>query len=125
MTEHDKNKAQGKPEHGPHVLPLMTYFKVFTALIVLTGITVGVSLADLGTASIAVAVIIALIKSSLVALIFMHLWWDNKFHALVFVGSLVFLVIFFVITLIDMKTRGAVLPVQDNLVIEQEQAAAK
>lgn len=50
------------------------YITVFMALLALTVITVAVSYLDLGlTASITVALFIAIVKGSLVALFFMHL----------------------------------------------------
>lgn len=49
------------------------YVAVFTALLVLTGATVGASYIDLGLWNVAVALLIASVKASLVALFFMHL----------------------------------------------------
>ena len=51
------------------------YFKVGAALLVLTGLTVGLSYVDFGSRSmnIIVGMIVATIKASLVAAIFMHL----------------------------------------------------
>jgi cytochrome c oxidase subunit 4 len=56
-----------------------TYVLVFTALAVLTLITVAVSYLDLSTGpAVAVALIIATAKGSLVALFFMHLISERK-----------------------------------------------
>lgn len=49
------------------------YVAVWGALIVLTGLTVAVSYVDLGLLNVAVALLIASVKASLVALFFMHL----------------------------------------------------
>jgi len=49
------------------------YVAVFAALLVLTGATVAVSYIDLGLWNVAVALLIASVKVSLVALFFMHL----------------------------------------------------
>lgn len=49
------------------------YAAVFAALLVLTGATVAVSYVDLGLWNVAVALAIASVKASLVALFFMHL----------------------------------------------------
>jgi cytochrome c oxidase subunit 4 len=50
-----------------------TYVTVFAALLVLTAVTVGVSYIDLGLWNVTVALIVASVKASLVALYFMHL----------------------------------------------------
>jgi cytochrome c oxidase subunit 4 len=49
------------------------YYGVFAALITLTVVTVMVSYVDLGLLNVAVALLIASAKASLVALFFMHL----------------------------------------------------
>ena len=56
-----------------------TYYMVFGALMVLTGITVGVSYLHLSIPlAITVALLVAIIKGSLVALFFMHLSNERK-----------------------------------------------
>jgi cytochrome c oxidase subunit 4 len=56
-----------------------TYYMIFGALMVLTIITVGVSYLELSTPmAITVALVVATIKGSLVALYFMHLLHERK-----------------------------------------------
>ncbi len=56
-----------------------TYFMIFGALMVLTMVTVGVSYLHLPVAmAITVALVVATIKGSLVALYFMHLSHERK-----------------------------------------------
>ena len=94
--------------HGePHVLPLSVYFGVWAALVVLTAITVAVSRFDFGSANTVIAMFVATIKGSLVALFFMHLFYDNKLNLIILVSSLVFVSIFFTPVLIDLSSRGA------------------
>ncbi|AJE04391.1 cytochrome C oxidase subunit IV family protein [Geobacter pickeringii] len=50
-----------------------TYIAIWLALLVLTGITWGVSYLDLGLGNAAAALAIASLKAALVALYFMHL----------------------------------------------------
>lgn len=58
---------------------IRTYLFVFAALIVGTVLTVVVSTQHLGdTASVVVALLIATVKGSLVAAIFMHLKWERS-----------------------------------------------
>ena len=66
-----------------------TYFMIFGALMVLTIITVGVSYVHLPIPmAITVALIVATIKGSLVALYFMHLSHERKliYYVLVLTG---------------------------------------
>jgi cytochrome c oxidase subunit IV len=89
-----------------HVHPASTYYKIFGALVFLTLLTVGVAQVHLGEWNFVVAVVIATIKASLVASFFMHLKDDNRFNVLIFVGSLVFMGVFFVYTMNDTEHRG-------------------
>lgn len=96
-----------KPDHVPHVTPLATYLKTFGALMVLTVITVAVSRVDLGTTvNLIIALLIATMKATIVAAIFMHLYADHKFHTVIFVSSVVFLFIFVIFTSFDLNERG-------------------
>ena len=95
------------PDHVPHVTPLTIYIRTFATLLVLTVITVAASRVNLGTAvNLGLALVIATIKASIVAAFFMHLAGDHKFHTVIFVSSIVFLVIFVAFTMFDTETRG-------------------
>lgn len=89
-----------------HVHPASTYWKIFGALVALTIITVGLSRVHLGEWNFFIAVVVATIKAGLVASFFMHLKDDNRFNVLLFVGSLVFIGVFFVYTMNDTQYRG-------------------
>lgn len=93
-------------DHHPHVLPLSVYFGIFFTLLVLTGITVGVSRIDLGSANLLIAMAVATVKALCVALVFMHLLFDKKFNAIVFSSSVIFLAIFIGFTMADTGARG-------------------
>ncbi|HEU5360017.1 MAG TPA: cytochrome C oxidase subunit IV family protein [Candidatus Deferrimicrobiaceae bacterium] len=54
-----------------------TYLIVGGALIVLTAVTVAVSYVHLGLMNVVVALLLASLKASLVALFFMHLRYEN------------------------------------------------
>src|SRR5687768_15797190 len=70
-----------------------TYFMIFGALMVLTIITVAVSYLELATPlAVTVALIVAIIKGSLVAMYFMHLLHERK----VIYWVLMLTVIFFI-----------------------------
>jgi cytochrome c oxidase subunit 4 len=89
-----------------HVHPAMTYVKIFGALVALTLITVGLSRIHLGQWNFFIAVVVATIKAALVAMFFMHLKDDNRFNVLIFVGSLIFMGVFFIYTMNDTQHRG-------------------
>lgn len=95
-------------EHAHHILPLSTYFNVFTALIILTIITVWISFYHFGEFNLLVAMIVAGVKASLVALFFMHLKYENKLLMIIFVSSVLFLAVFIIFTMFDTMTRGEV-----------------
>lgn len=88
-----------------HILPLRIYFSVAAALLVFTAITVAVAQFQFGEYNLLIAMIIAAIKATLVALFFMHLKYDNKIYATVFVGSLLFLAVFIIFTMFDTLRR--------------------
>jgi caa(3)-type oxidase subunit IV len=94
------------PHH--HVAPMSLYWKVFGGLLFLTALTVAVSYADLGKASLLVAMVVAIVKSTLVVMFFMHLKGDDRTFTFIFVSTLVFVGIFFGLTFADLSTRGAV-----------------
>ena len=54
------------------------YIIVWLSLIILTAVTWGVSYINLGMGNVAVALLIASVKASLVALFFMHLRYENR-----------------------------------------------
>lgn len=99
--------GHGHGDGEPHVLPLKVYFAVWAALVMLTVITVAVSRFDFGSANTVIAMFVATVKGSLVALFFMHLYYDNKLNLIILIASLVFVSIFFTPVLIDLGSRGA------------------
>jgi len=84
-----------------HVVPLRLLFGVYFILLVFTAITVAVSRIDLGNYNIWVALIVAVIKGSLVALYFMHLRWDSHFNAIALVAAFFFVSLFIGLAMLD------------------------
>lgn len=112
---------------GPHIVPKSILFQVFGALIVLTILTVAVAYIPLGPLDVAVAIGIAVAKSSLVVLYFMHLKYDNPVNALTFTIGTIFVIVFVVITLLDTAFRGDLGNVSNQTVqqIQAEEEAAQ
>lgn len=72
---HDAHHAHDAHDAEHIAAHVATYMKVGAALLVLTGVTVGLSYVDFGSreTNIIVGMIVATVKAALVAAIFMHL----------------------------------------------------
>ncbi|MFQ5653384.1 MAG: cytochrome C oxidase subunit IV family protein [Planctomycetota bacterium] len=112
MSEKDTQMTPPEPLSAPpaaahvegrvgHVVSIPLLVGVLVALLILTWVTVLASYFDMGNLNIVIAVGIATVKASLVALYFMHLRWDRPFNAVVLVGSFLFLGIFIGLALMD------------------------
>ncbi len=95
------------PQETPHV-PARTYIGVFAALAVLTAIEIGVTY--LPIPRVPVLVPLALAKAALVALFYMHLKYDRRVLAMLFlfgilmaVALITSLVLLFGPNLLDIK----------------------
>ena len=91
------------PTH--HVTPKKTYYLIFGALIVLTGVTVGAAYLNLGILNTPIALAIAIFKASLVILYFMHVRYSTRLTWVVVIGSFLWLGVLFVLTFTDYLTR--------------------
>lgn len=99
---HDHGHGDHSHDHGlAHVLPIWLLVGIWAALMALTGITVWSAQYDLGRLDLPVAMGIATVKALLVALVFMHLLWDKKFHGMLFIASLVFAGLFVTFSMMD------------------------
>jgi cytochrome c oxidase subunit IV len=94
---------------------MKTYALVLAALLVLTAITVAAAGVRFSSpaVNVMVALGIATLKATLVALFFMHLRHDRPMNALIFTTGLAVLATLLALTLIDVQTR---LPVQPSYV---------
>ncbi len=99
------NSHQHTDSHAayhPHVCPFWIIASVLGVLLVLTVITVlTAQYVDLGMFNLLLAMAIAVVKGSLVAMFFMHLWWDSKFNSIALAGALAFLALFISFCLLD------------------------
>lgn len=104
---HEGSAHDGEPpsEHGhgmSHVLPLRVLIGTWAVLMVLTVATVLVTRIDFGgNLNLLIAMVIATIKATLVVLYFMHLRYDNMFHAVMFISALLLALLFVSFTLMD------------------------
>jgi cytochrome c oxidase subunit 4 len=94
------------------------YYVVWIALLVFTAITIVVGVIHLpGIWALVVALAIALVKATLVALFFMHLWDHGGANRLVLVTAVFFLALLLGITVLDNATRFPLTnpPTPDNV----------
>jgi cytochrome c oxidase subunit 4 len=82
-----------------------TFVVIWITLLAFTGITVGVAYLNLGALSVAVALIIAVIKASLVALFFMEIRFSAKMTQIVLIGGLAWLLILLLLSMTDYASR--------------------
>jgi cytochrome c oxidase subunit 4 len=101
---HDGHGAHdGGDDHGlAHTTPVSLLVGILAILLVLTVFTVTVTSFDLGAqGNLVVAMVIATVKAILVVMFFMHLFWDKKFHLILFLTSVLFLILFLSMTITD------------------------
>jgi len=86
----------------------MSYGKlaaVLITLLILTGVTVGVSYFDMGVYNVPIALGIACFKVSLVLLFFMHLKYESIAIKVSFLSTIGFLAIMISLTFLDIAYR--------------------
>ena len=103
-------------EHKNHIISIRTYLIVFFSLLFLTVITVFSAQIVLGSFNIILALLIATVKSSLVLLFFMHLYYDNKVNLALILGSVLCLALFIGLTMLDVTRRQDFYDIEGELV---------
>jgi cytochrome c oxidase subunit IV len=88
-----------------HVVPIKTYLGIFAALMVLLFLTVGVAQFDLGSANLAIAMLVAIVKATLIVLYFMHAKYGSRLVWVFASASFLFLFIMIAITFGDYLSR--------------------
>ena len=94
-----------KGEAGYHIVSYRTYVLVWAALVILVVAMVIVAGMGLGRLSIYAPLLIALIQSSLVLLIFMHLKYEQVMFKIMFLVAITILTIFIGFTFFDIAYR--------------------
>jgi cytochrome c oxidase subunit 4 len=94
MTDHSKSS------------PLKMYFGIWITLLIFTFVTYKAAFIELGRFNAAVALGIATLKATLVALFFMHVWRaSEKLTKLVVIAAIFFLLLLLGLTMSDYATR--------------------
>jgi cytochrome c oxidase subunit 4 len=100
MAAHEPHPPAG------HVSSVGLYVLIFVILLAFTALTTAVAFVDLGPFNNVVAIGIAVAKSTLVILFFMHMKYSTKMVPLVFCAGIFGLVILLGITFADYYSRG-------------------
>jgi cytochrome c oxidase subunit 4 len=101
MTNTPTQKKHGRGPGLAHIMSFRMLVIVWLGLMVLTVLTVAAIKVDLGAWNLYLAMAIATVKATLVALYFMHLRYDKPFNAIVFLSALAFVLLFVSIILTD------------------------
>jgi len=122
MSSHNEHSTPAAEPHGGasasggHAHDIShdsgVFLRTLIALLILTVITVaaaGIHFAD-STTNVVIALTIATIKASLVALFFMHLAHDKPVNAIIACGGFIFLGLFMLFTFLDVGSRVPLLP---------------
>ncbi len=88
-----------------HILSFTQLGMVLALLLVLTGVTVGVSYLDLGFFNVPIALAIACTKVSFVLLFFMHLKYEGRVINISFISTVLVLVLLIGLTFFDVAFR--------------------
>jgi len=99
----DGHAAALHEDHGlAHTMPIWMLVAVLGALMFLTVLTVSVTNYDLGSeGNLIVGMVIATVKAGLVVTFFMHLFWDKKFHLILFLTAVLFVILFLSMSITD------------------------
>lgn len=102
MSAYDSHDHELPPDEVHiHALSVGLLLKVFFALVGLTVLTVITGNMSLWGMDLAIALVIATCKASLVCLFFMHLKYDRPFHGLIFLFSVMFVGLFLAFVALD------------------------
>jgi cytochrome c oxidase subunit 4 len=88
-----------------HIIPYRTFLFVLAGLISLTLISVSVTQISLGTLTVAIALLIAVVKSIFVLRMFMHLKFENKIFSFAVIAVFLIIALVIFITLLDYLYR--------------------
>jgi cytochrome c oxidase subunit IV len=89
-----------------HIVPKKLYYMIFAALLVGTALTVMFAFINLGNFNILAALVIAVIKASLVIFFFMHVKYSSRLTKLWVAVGFIWLFIMLSITMTDYLSRA-------------------
>jgi cytochrome c oxidase subunit 4 len=89
-----------------HIVPKQVYYTVYAILMLCTYLTVQIAFFDLGVLNTVAALMIAVLKATLVALFFMHVRHSPRLTWVVVVSGVFWLGILLALTMSDYLTRA-------------------
>jgi cytochrome c oxidase subunit 4 len=100
-------ETQADTEHKvkKNIRPFSTYIVVWLGLLALTGLTITVSGLNLGQLSVLGAILIAVVKSSLVVLFFMNIKYEDKIFKIMLAVAILTLMVIMLLTFADTSFR--------------------
>ena len=106
--QHEHHEQDNRDVHDTdfHVVSPVTYIIVFSTLLVLTGITVLAAFFELGVFNPIIALLIAVIKATVVVLFFMHVKYSSRLTKLTVGAGLFTFLILIGMTMSDYFTRA-------------------
>ena len=105
LSKHDQ-QLHDLHDNLDHVVPPRIYIIVGSILLVLTATTVAASYVEMYVFNAVVALLIAVIKASIVVLFFMHVKYSSKLTKLTVAGGLFTFLVLISLTLADYFTRA-------------------
>ena len=99
------NLTESMENEEDHIIPYRTFLYVLAGLIVLTLTSVALTQIYLGPLTVAIALLIASVKSSFVLRIFMHLKFENKMFSRMFILVSLLICCVIILTLVDYLFR--------------------
>src|SRR5712692_4033678 len=87
------------------ILPKRVYYAIFGILMLCTYLTVQIAFFDLGPINIVAALVIAVVKATIVVLFFMHVKYSTRLTWAVVIGGVFWLGILLALTMGDYLTR--------------------
>lgn len=89
-----------------HVTPVKTYFIIYLSLMVLLVITVAVAFNDFGALNLSIAMGVAVVKTVLIVLYFMHVLHNSKLILVYAAAGFFWLFLFVLLTMGDYASRA-------------------
>ena len=94
-----------KHEEKHHIVEYFSHAWIWVILLILTTVTVTIAGVELRSLTVVVAMLVATIKATVVAVYFMHLKFDNKIFAIMFGIVLLVFASFTLVTFLDYSLR--------------------
>ena len=96
-TEHHEE------EHHEHISSIPLLLGIYVILLFFTFVTVAVTMVDLGPFNVWIAILVAAIKVTIVALFYMHLKYENQYFGQILIVSIFFVTVMIGIILMDSR----------------------